>query len=59
MMKCWVFRKSSDGDIMQRLSAVKDLQYIKLCKIKNKDVEILHKTISKEPLMLLTEQSNI
>ena len=47
MMKCWVFRKSSDGDIMQRLSAVKDLQYIKLCKIKNKDVEILHKTISK------------
>jgi hypothetical protein len=47
MMKCWIFRKSSDGDIMQRLSVVKDLQYTKLCKIKNKDVEILHKTISK------------
>ena len=47
MVKCWIFRKSGDGDIQQRLSTVKDLQYIKLCKIKPKDVETLHKTISK------------
>tara|TARA_R100000353_G_scaffold168056_1_gene130402 strand:+ start:116 stop:1471 length:1356 start_codon:yes stop_codon:yes gene_type:complete len=47
MAKVWIFRKTNDGDIVQRLTTVKDLQYIKLYKIRPKDVEDLHKAISK------------